>query len=92
VCSSDLIKLVVAALIVAMSHSIRGAIGASPIVLVDDLASELDNLTKSKVIQLLMGLKTQAFFPAIEYNLLEEISRFTPAVFHVEQGTLETIS
>lgn len=86
------IKLVVAALIVAMSHSIRGASGASPIVLVDDLASELDNLTKSKVIQLLMGLKTQAFFTAIEYNLLEEISRFTPAVFHVEQGTLETIS
>lgn len=86
------IKLVVASLIVAMCQSIRGATGSAPIVLVDDLASELDNLTKLKVIQLLMGLKTQAFFTAIEYNLLEDLSRFNPGVFHVEQGHLEGVS
>ena len=83
------IKLVVTALIVAMSHSISHIAGRAPILLVDDLSSELDNATKSKSIQLLMGLKTQAFFTAIEYNLLEELSDFNPAVFHVEQGRLK---
>lgn len=85
-------KLVVAALIVASSHSISNASGAAPIVLVDDLASELDNATKSKAIQLLIGLKTQAFFTAIEYNLLEELSHFNPSMFHVEHGCVKGIS
>ena len=86
------IKLVVTALIVAMSRSISAASGNPPLLLVDDLASELDVVTKSKAIQLLMELKTQAFFTAIEYNLLSEMAVFNPGVFHVEQGRLTSVS
>lgn len=86
------VKLVVTALIVAMGHSISSAGDRPPLLLIDDLASELDSATKLKAIQLLMGLKTQAFFTAIEYNLLTELSNLNPSVFHVEQGHLKVMN
>lgn len=81
-------KLVVTGLIAAMAESISQATGKTPLLLVDDLASELDSRTKSAAIQLLMGLKTQALLTAIEYNMLSDLGNYDPKVFHVEQGRI----
>ena len=81
-------KLIVVALIAGMESVIFRATKKAPILLIDDLGSELDSLTKLKAIQLLTRVKTQAFFTAIEYNMLVGFiyDSSTVGVFHVEQG------
>ena len=82
------IKLTIAALISAITQIVFDATDTPPILLVDDLGSELDKSAKSTAIQLLTGEKVQAFFTAIEYNTLPEISDYPGLTFHVEQGQI----
>ena len=81
-------KLIIVALIAAMEEVIVNASGKAPLLLVDDLASELDSQAKLKAIQLLTRIKTQAFFTAIEYNTISDLFNSPTQVFHVEQGRI----
>ena len=81
-------KLIIVGLIAAMEEVIATAAGKAPLLLVDDLASELDSRAKLKAIQLLTRVKTQAFFTAIEYNMLSDLFSSPAKVFHVEQGQI----
>ena len=82
------IKLTITALISAIAQIVFEATDTPPILLIDDLGSELDQAAKSTAIQLLTGQKVQAFFTAIEYNTLPEISDYSSHLFHVEQGQI----
>lgn len=69
-----------------------------PVLLVDDLASELDDSNRRKVLEAMTGLGTQAFFTAIEASDLSELragesSGSTAQIrqFHVEHGKIEAI-
>ena len=81
-------KLIIVGLIAAMEEVIATAAGKAPLLLIDDLASELDSHAKLKAIQLLTRVKTQAFFTAIEYNMLSDLFTSPVKVFHVEQGQI----
>lgn len=85
-------KLLIVALIAAMQQVIKQGATTEPVLLIDDLASELDVIAKTKAIQLLTKAKTQAFFTAIEYNSLISLRDFPSHLFHVEHGqiTLDT--
>ena len=83
-------KLIIVGLITAMEEVIANATGKAPLLLIDDLASELDSRAKLKAIQLLTRIKTQAFFTAIEYNMLANLFSSPVQVFHVEQGQVVT--
>ncbi|MGR8947588.1 MAG: DNA replication/repair protein RecF [Gammaproteobacteria bacterium] len=79
-------KLTIAALISAIAKIVFDATNTPPILLVDDLGSELDASAKSAAIQLLTDVKVQAFFTAIEYNMLPDLLDRSAHMFHVEQG------
>ena len=81
-------KLAVVAIISAIEALIFDVTGKAPVLLIDDLASELDSRAKIKAIQLLTRTKTQAFFTAIEYNSLDQLMDLPKQVFHVEQGKI----
>ncbi len=61
-------------------------------VLVDDIASELDASHLARLLNELKGLKDQLFFTAIDGNLIETHLRDLPhSMFHVEQGELRQV-
>lgn len=69
-----------------------------PVLLVDDLASELDGSNRRMVLEAMTGLGTQVFFTAIEASDLSELSvegfaedRAQIRQFHVEHGKIDTI-
>lgn len=70
-----------------------------PVLLVDDLASELDDSNRRKVLEAMTGLGTQGFFTAIEPSELSELEAQGPPgkegaqirQFHVEHGKIEAI-
>ena len=84
-------KLLVTALTAALAQVMEEQTHRAPILLVDDLAAELDEGSKSTAIQLLTAQKTQAFFTSIEYNNLIDHMAQKPRVFHVEQGNVTTV-
>ncbi len=62
--------------------------GQVPVLLVDDLAAELDRAHRSAVLQWLSGLGIQAFITATEESEIDLSSWPEHAKFHVEQGVL----
>ncbi|MEM7468322.1 MAG: DNA replication and repair protein RecF, partial [Pseudomonadota bacterium] len=81
-------KLAVAVIVAAIAKLIGVTSEKPPILLIDDLASELDQSSKLAAIQLLTSIKTQAFFTAIEYNMLAGLQDLPQHLFHVEQGKI----
>ncbi|MEX1196465.1 MAG: DNA replication/repair protein RecF [Pseudohongiellaceae bacterium] len=69
-----------------------------PVLLVDDLASELDGSNRQKVVEAMTGLGAQAFFTAIEAGDLSELMAGDESdnagqirQFHVEHGKIEAL-
>lgn len=59
-----------------------------PVLLVDDIASELDLAVRTAFISVLNQLPVQRFVTAVEPTALEDFRRSDARLFHVEQGRL----
>ena len=86
-------KLFVCAMMVAQGALLQQCINRKPIYLIDDLPSELDSVSRSRLIALLTNQKVQVFLTAVERGLLEGLLTKIPAkMFHVEHGEVKEVS
>jgi DNA replication and repair protein RecF len=81
-------KLLVYALLLAQSRLMEERAGTAGCLLIDDVASELDDHNKKTLLQLLRGGRTQYFITATAPNMIEEGLDAGAAVFHVEHGRI----
>jgi DNA replication and repair protein RecF len=81
-------KLLVYALLLAQSRLLEERAGAAGCVLVDDVASELDEHNKKTLLDVLREGRTQYFITATGRNTIEEGVDDSAAVFRVEHGRI----
>ena len=81
-------KMLVLGLILAQMLRVAEEIGHAPVLLVDDLAAELDTNARARVIEFLVERSIQVFISTLEPGLLGGLPR-SAAMFHVEQGCLQ---
>ncbi len=79
-------KLFVSGVELARAKGVADAGGEVPVVLVDDLPSELDTPNRHRFMEVLAGLGGQVFVTAVDEKLLATDGWASIAVFHVEQG------
>lgn len=79
-------KLFVTGLLLAQGVYLAEAQGRAPLVLVDDLASELDRENRGRFLSLLQSLEGQALVTSVSRELLDFASPGPARVFHVERG------
>ncbi|TDJ64853.1 MAG: DNA replication/repair protein RecF [Proteobacteria bacterium] len=79
-------KLIIATIVSAQARFIREYALEPPILLVDDLASELDRSACQAAVDALISTKAQIFFTAIESSDLPASLCESAKVFHVEHG------
>lgn len=79
---------------VAMLQVIDSVAEKSLLLLVDDLPSEVDELTRNMMLELLLKSKAQIFVTGIEPKIAMEFKKYTKSVkvFHVEHGTVRPIN
>lgn len=84
------LKLLTAALLLAQAHYVAEATGVAPLLLVDDLVSDLDSEARSLLIQLLAGVRSQVFMTMIDSSTLATVpAHHRTTLFHVEQGAVQ---
>jgi DNA replication and repair protein RecF len=81
-------KLFVCAMILAQGALLHRYTEKRPIYLIDDLPSELDLVSRSKLIALLSKQETQVFVTAVEREILDSFLIRPTNVFHVEHGDI----
>jgi DNA replication and repair protein RecF len=79
-------KLFVVGLVLAQARFLLGIQGRRPIVLVDDLASELDESSRDRFFRQLQALGAQTFVSTVSRDLVETAHWEGLRVFHVERG------
>jgi len=84
-------KLLVFALLLAQAHLLEEALGNQGCVLIDDLASELDQDNRGRLLQFLQQRQAQFFITATDPRLLEQTGSADAAMFHVEHGRLARV-
>jgi len=84
-------KLLVFALLLAQAHLLEETLGNQGCVLIDDLASELDQDNRGKLLQFLQQRQAQFFITATDPHLLEQAGLADATVFHVEHGRLARV-
>ncbi len=83
-------KLFICAMILAQGTLLQHVVGRKPIYLVDDLPSELDSISRLKLIVLLSQPKTQVFLTAVEREAFADMLHEIPfRMFHVEHGNMK---
>ena len=82
-------KVLATALRLAQIELMRAKTGQHCVVLVDDLASELDYERRSLVIDYLSRLDCQTFITATDRGLLQNKGDLIDKVFHVEHGRIK---
>jgi len=80
-------KLFVVGLVLAQAKFLDEVQGRRPLVLVDDLASELDEESRGRFFSRLRALETQVFVTTVSRDLVETADWEGLRVFHVERGT-----
>lgn len=85
-------KLIIAAIVAAQASYISENALEQPILLVDDLAAELDRSARELAIRNLLSTKAQTFLTAIEATDLSESLRESARMFHVEQGEIRAMT
>jgi DNA replication and repair protein RecF len=81
-------KLLVIALLLAQVALLNQEVSLSPVILMDDLAAELDLHHQRRLLEALCSLQAQVFLTVTERSLIAEGD--TPIYwFHVEQGQLQ---
>lgn len=81
-------KLLVYALLLAQSRLTEERLGAAGCVLIDDVASELDEHNKKTLLEALREGRTQYFITATGRHIIEEGLDDSAAVFQVERGRI----
>ncbi|MEO6699848.1 MAG: DNA replication/repair protein RecF [Paraperlucidibaca sp.] len=86
------LKLCVCAVKLSLVERLRLA-GARPVLLFDDLASELDPTSRKLMLQWIEEMNLQAWLTAIELEQIDEFCGHMPRqVFHVKQGHIALVS
>ena len=85
-------KLIIAAIICAQSKYLRDYGREAPILLIDDLAAELDRSARQLAAENLLSTKAQTFFTAIEASDLPDSVSDSARMFHVEQGRVSELA
>ncbi|MBI5616336.1 MAG: DNA replication/repair protein RecF [Gammaproteobacteria bacterium] len=83
-------KLVLAVLLAAHAELIAEKSGRRPVLLVDDLAAELDRTSVRKALSTLLGTRCQTFLTTIEPEVFANAIDASTKVFHVEQGKIRS--
>ena len=81
-------KLLVCALRLAQIKHLKDQLEQSSVVLVDDLAAELDTYHRAQLLTLLAESGAQLFITATEMNLITTGGWSSQKVFHVEHGQI----
>jgi DNA replication and repair protein RecF len=82
-------KLAAYALHLALGQLLQEETQNQPIYLIDDLPSELDNTSKSRIAESLISLNTQSFITGISKRDLDALQALIGSqTFHVKHGTL----
>ena len=84
-------KLFVFAVMLAQAAHLQEATGRTPVVLVDELASELDDERRQRVFSALSDMKTQTLVTAVSRDLVETPAWLPEKLFHVEQGSIQEV-
>lgn len=81
-------RALVLALKIAEIENLRAALGRPPLLLLDDVSSELDPAKNRYLLAYLGGLSAQAFLTSTDRRLLEPAAGPDAAFFKVEKGTV----
>lgn len=81
-------KIFVTAVSVAQVRNLATTLGNPPVVLVDDLASELDSNSRSRCLTELNATGAQLFLTAVPGHGLDRIGFEKGRLFHVKQGCI----
>ena len=84
-------KLFVTAVSVAQVRNLASILGQPPVVLVDDLASELDADSRARCLAELNATGAQIFLTAVPGHGLEDDGIEPGRLFHVEQGRIAEV-
>ena len=85
------VKLFVTGMILAQAAHFIEHMGRKLVILVDEVASELDEESRRRVFSVLGSLGVQTFVTAVSRELLENAAWLPDAVFHVEQGRVRAV-
>ncbi len=82
-------KLAVYAMLVAQGALLKHHYARNPIYLADDLSAELDPLSRTRIMDLLLAQNTQVFLTATGQEALGKLKQHVPTkMFHVEHGSI----
>lgn len=81
-------KLFVCAMILAQGALLNCCSNQRPIYLIDDLPSELDAFSRSKIMAVLTEQEAQVFISAVERDVLQDFLIQPMKLFHVEHGEI----
>ena len=85
-------KLFVCAMILTQGALLHRSANKRPIYLIDDLPSELDLMSRSKLMALLSKQEAQVFVTAVDREILKDFLIQSPfKVFHVEHGEISEV-
>jgi DNA replication and repair protein RecF len=84
-------KLIIAAIVGAQAKYLSENSSEKPILLIDDLAAELDRNARLIAVDSLLGTDSQIFFTAIDFKDLPNNILESAKVFHVEQGQAQPV-
>jgi len=80
-------KLTILGLLLSLADTVK-RLGIAPVLLIDDLASELDQFARERFFSAVAMIGCQAFVSTVDLHLIPEPWRGESAVFHVEQGVV----
>ena len=83
-------KLTILGLLLALADVVK-KLGIPPVLLIDDLASELDEYARERFFTAVAMTGCQAFVSTVDVALIPEPWRSSAAVFHVEQGAVNRV-
>lgn len=85
------LKLLATAFLLAQMKLINLNSSDGSIVLVDDLAAELDKESRHKILNILLNTKSQIFLTTTDSSLFEFPEGVDKKMFHVERGVLKEV-
>ncbi len=89
--SSGQLKLYVAAFLLAKAIVVKNETGKTPLLLIDDLAAELDLSSRQLFMGMLKFADAQIFITSTDRRLIPVTPEERRTVFHVEQGRVTKV-
>lgn len=88
-CSQGQQRAIILAFKIAQILLFQQKRGETPVLLLDDVLSELDQVRRHNLLKVLSSLKSQIFMTSTELGVPEEFARSELSVFNVVNGTLK---